>query len=420
VANGLEATTASDVFSLGATLYAAVEGTPPFGRGDAQLVIRRARGGTMPAPVRAGALTPVLAALMATDPATRPSAAAARDLLTGATGMHEPTAPTPPPRAPLRWKPVALAAAAAVVVALVAWLVVPGPDVSGTPAAGSRPAGGTPSLGADPTTADPCALMSAGSYESFGEPELDKDLGSFARCDVLVDVGEEDRVDVSVEFDDVSEGDDEPALTVRNVEEGPDECLRDLFVGDGHVAEVGASTYNDSGTTAADLCAMADTAVTDALDVLRRGEVPRHENERAADSIANSDSCAMIDKDAVSLVPDVDPDTPMRGFGNWYCRWTDPRDSPSRLLLLFDRNPPYTPEDGEQVRVGDHDAFVLPRGDGDDTCKVVVVHRQYVNEYDEDMIEALLVIVSGAGPPEPLCDKAQQVASRAAENMPPV
>ena len=419
VANGGEASTASDVFALGATLYAAVEGVPPFGRGDAQQVMRRTRAGEMPAPAKAGELTPVLGALLATDPAARPSAAAARALLAG---TKDTTVPPPPARRASRWRrpavvAAALVAVAAVAIALVVWL--PGGETGGAP----RPAvAAKPSLGADPTAADPCALMSARAYAEFGEPEVDRDYGSFARCDVLVLIGEDDDVDVSVEIDDAEEQDDLPALTVRKEddEDPATACVRVLVIGDGHVAVAGAHTYNKSGRTAADLCVMADTAVSDATAVLRRGEVPRHRDEQPAESIANSDACAMAGEQTVGLVPGVDPREPMPGFGNWYCEWTDPDDGPSKLLLVFDRNPPYEPGEGRPVRLGDHDAFVFPHGYGEDTCEIAVIHRRYVNEQDEDMIEALLVVVYGDGPVEPLCATARQVASRAADELPDV
>jgi eukaryotic-like serine/threonine-protein kinase len=118
VADGLEPSAASDVFSLGATLYAAVEGAPPFGADENPLLIlRRAVAGTVPPPQWAGALAPVLTALLDADPDRRPDAAQARRLLrehAGQTGDRALVAARPA-RHRLRWSaPVAVTAAAAV------------------------------------------------------------------------------------------------------------------------------------------------------------------------------------------------------------------------------------------------------------------------------------------------------------------
>jgi serine/threonine protein kinase len=73
VARGQLPTSASDVFSLGATLYAALEGQGPFGDSNNPLALLHAiASGAVVPPRHAGPLSAVLMRLLATDPAARP------------------------------------------------------------------------------------------------------------------------------------------------------------------------------------------------------------------------------------------------------------------------------------------------------------------------------------------------------------
>lgn len=86
-ARGEESTFASDVHSLGATLYAAVEGEPPFGNeGNAIAVLYRVTAGEMRPAQRAGDLEPLLLSMMSLEPSDRPTMAQAAAQLAALTG----------------------------------------------------------------------------------------------------------------------------------------------------------------------------------------------------------------------------------------------------------------------------------------------------------------------------------------------
>ncbi|WP_308296720.1 protein kinase [Streptomyces sp. ISL-44] len=90
---------ASDIWALGMTLYAAVEGASPFRRTSVWSTLAAIVGEPLPEPRRAGPLTPVLQALMAKDPLQRPDAGQAREMLEAvAAGRRADLAAAPAPQ----------------------------------------------------------------------------------------------------------------------------------------------------------------------------------------------------------------------------------------------------------------------------------------------------------------------------------
>ncbi|MFF5895168.1 protein kinase [Streptomyces argenteolus] len=83
---------ASDLWSLGATLYTAVEGTSPFRRSSPISTMQAVVTEEPPPPLRGGALEPVITALLRKDPADRPTAEETERMLLDAMEGRRPRA----------------------------------------------------------------------------------------------------------------------------------------------------------------------------------------------------------------------------------------------------------------------------------------------------------------------------------------
>ncbi|MBA8822710.1 hypothetical protein FHX42_000039 [Saccharopolyspora lacisalsi] len=107
VACGQEPTGASDVFSLGATLYAAIEGHPPFGQSENTLaLLHSVAAGRIDPPQNSGPMNDPLMAMMQARSEDRPDMAQVREMLQAVadgqavTSVPSMPAPIPPAMAP--------------------------------------------------------------------------------------------------------------------------------------------------------------------------------------------------------------------------------------------------------------------------------------------------------------------------------
>ncbi|WP_272949119.1 serine/threonine-protein kinase [Kribbella pittospori] len=413
VANGNEPTAASDVFSLGAVLYTALEGHSPFGTDPNPLaVLRRAAHGEIEPVRRAGPLTPLITQMLAVDPAARPSVAQVIDQLGGT--------PLPPPPRKQRW--LIPSAAGAVVVAVVLALVLVNALRDTTASEGSGVRAVRDPVG-DPLTVDPCALIEEASLSSFGETTLEPSYGNFDRCDVVVTGKGDQEVDVRADFelpdsDELPQGDVEKhtgnLLAVVREKAEDDSCDRVLVLSDHKNVRVGARHTDGSGM---DVCGMAEAVTQKAIGVLGAGPIPRRTQPLPDTSLARLDACALLDNQALELIPGVDATHPEHSFGGWQCGW-DSTTSDLSVALRFDRDQPLDASDGQPVKVAGRSAFVQSDDEGPGTCTVRVVYRTFLDAHDDDAIELVQVVVSGPGKPASLCGLASKLSQAAAAKLP--
>ncbi|MBB5159005.1 protein kinase domain-containing protein [Saccharopolyspora phatthalungensis] len=429
VGAGMPATPASDVFSLGVTLFYAVEGKLPFGAGISDP--RRESAFQVPTTFRAGPLGLVLSQLLLFREDQRPSAARARDMFQGLlAGSTLPVAPPPAPAGPGRTGPtsrrrlrlVALAGVGAVVVlaftvGVVSWFgrgLMP----TGSPPTGSTAVPDTPTVlpaVGDPRTVDPCKLTDPHPLKRFGPTRRDVDYGNFNRCDVLVDMGAEPTVDVQVQFE-ISDGTGQPPagpLSIELLPRSNDSCLRRIRLAPPVMVSVRAKV---KGSSTADLCAIADVATKTAADVLRSGEIPRDSTRIRTNSIANADACRLPDGNVVSRIPDVDPANTDPGFGNWECYW-EYGSGGKALFIRFSQGEPGNSTSSIPVQLGSYSATVTPKNDG--SCEVNALYREYYDVDQKPKWEQLVVTVWAAQPLDQVCGMARDVAASAAEHLPP-
>lgn len=415
VARGEDATTASDMFSLGATLFAAVEGVSPVGRAaNPQVLVWRSARGDISESHRGGPLAPVLSALLRPDPRKRPDAAQAREMLEAVSqGVRV--------RRPLALARVGiLAILLVVIVGLLSF-----PNETETSAEPTKVAATIGSILGDTRTADPCALLDAAELRRFGETEVDPDYGNFNRCDVLIrPKSGEGEVDVTISFSRVPEnGEVPPGLreqvgdfaVIKHPAYDGEQCDRTVMLPDNYTLPIRAQFTHASFPV--DLCAVADSTVSTVFAKFAQGVVPRRQVTRPASSAINLNACALPDSDILALLPGVDATSPERSFGDWECRWHSTTSS-IELLVRFDQRLPLTASDGQAVQFAGHAAALDPDGYGENTCAAYIEHRRYTNAIGRPRIEALLVVTLGSQPRDRLCKLVSDIAEPLAAKLP--
>ncbi|MBB5852411.1 serine/threonine-protein kinase [Amycolatopsis umgeniensis] len=409
MAEGQQAGAAADVFSLGATLFAAVEGTSVWGDPNAGpfVQLRRATSYTLEPIRRAGSLAPVLTELLRRKPAGRPNAVRAADLLAEVADVDVPKRSR---RFRVTKRAVAIGAIAAVVV-LVGGLIFALREPASM-AAAPRPAD---SVG-DLRTADPCSLVDPSVLRQFGTPELDTANGNFNACGILLRMSPDDGdiVDVRLELTfpeaPLLEKPVPGRLSVREVVGKPEEkCERVIPLPDGNQVWVHAKHIQDWH---AHLCDYVDPVAVHAAAVLNREPIKRRPGPFAAGTLGSLDACALggdLPKEIVGGPAEPDP-----VFGNWECYWNH-RDM--QVAIRFEREWAPFEDDGARVVLGSREAFVEIAPDWE-ACQAEIPHRTFFGN-GRAMIETVEIYVSDkVKKPQEMCPAAERLAKGIAPRLP--
>jgi hypothetical protein len=406
VANGAAPTAASDVFSLASTLFAVVEGASPVGAttDDVQLRLRRAANGIIASPRRSGPLAPALEQMLQVDPAQRPTAAEAHQILADVAGVTA-TRRAPRPSSLRRRGLLAAAGVLVAVAAVVGWIVF----------SGSGPTG--PVLGADPRTADPCSLISDAPLQPYGDHvNLVPDQSGFNHCNVIVKKrGKEANVEALIHSTPAEQtpvqAQDKGRYQLVTEPAGAGSCRRRLLLPDQYEIQIAVTNANAIN---ADACAMADAAVQSADAVITKGPIPARQPDDPAlrqDSFFWADACKAKDSRSFPKRPGIDRANPKSGFGRWTCTWTSPADDIVYYQLRFDRGETLDKAGGTKSTIADRYS-VIADVPGKDLCEVQVRNFPYRDAYGDAKDEVLEATVTGKSlSPDERCGLATELAT---------
>jgi tRNA A-37 threonylcarbamoyl transferase component Bud32 len=424
----------TDVYSLGASLYAATEGHPPFGTdpGNVLALLARVGRGQVPPPRNAGHLTDLLRRLTADDPTHRPTAAQAHNALLRAAGTAPPHVVPGPGRPATVGRPrrrLRLVAAVTAVVAVVAaGIVALATNSVRTGDAGTPPrsepvasaATGAPQVTIDdPQTADPRSLVDTTALQVHGSAHIDRNDVEFAACRVNI-VRPGSTMFFGLTFLSPAQlvtpiGAARETLDGRDVyRPAPTDgtCRRRIVLSPQDAVQIVVTLYE--GEPADDMCEIAETGARAAVAALADGEIGTRARVDATTALGGTDACSLLQPADLAIVPGLRG--PVPGTGDWTCTWGDGAPDSTELWLAFYLNNPlaessYTPTD-----VAGRPGAVLDTEDG---CRLLFAQHNYTDEDANPRTEVVWLELSGPGRGADPCGTLRALAAIAASKLPP-
>jgi hypothetical protein len=269
----------------------------------------------------------------------------------------------------------------------------------------------------DERTVDPCAVLDRKALERFGPTKLDTARGNFNRCDVLVNTGAKESVTVEVQLVRLAVN-YVPGKQFDVVRESPsnsDECDRSVVLDDKYAVRITAHLSDPP----ASLCTIAETAVNTVREVAmaQRGPLPRRPTPLPADSLAQIDTCPLLDdRTLATVLPAIDPRSTKADFGNWACKWYSPS-GPTQIHLRYDQHAVKDPMWGQAIQVANHTAYVkLDPGTG--TSCTVAVLQQPPGQQWRSSVDVMVLTVKGDRPGAEYCPTATGLSAAAAAKLP--